>query len=217
MKRHLSISMATILVLSAPCMAKAQLYVTAAVGGVPSVSGATLETFDEPAPSILSLSGNAWLFTGFTTEGTPPYFSGSTAAYFGESPSTGFDTTQYVAVNGGTATMAFSSPMNYFGVLIGTIDAANCFTFYDANNNVIGSVFGSDIPGITLGSGEPSDTSYVNITSAIPFSKVVGTNPGDSLEFDDVAYALVVPEPTSFVLICAGLSIAALGLRRRLI
>ena len=42
MKKHLSISIATILAVSVPGIAKAQLYVTAEVGGIPSVSGATL-------------------------------------------------------------------------------------------------------------------------------------------------------------------------------
>jgi hypothetical protein len=215
MKKYLSISIASILALSAPGIAKAQLYVTANIGGVPTVSGATLENFDEPSPSILTLSGNAWLFTGFTSQGTPPYFSGATAAYFGESPAVGFDNSQYVAVNGGTATLSFSTPQNYFGILCGTIDAPNRLTFYDGANNVIGTVLGSDIPGITLGSGLPSDTSYVNITSTIPFSKVVADNVGDSFEFDDVAYTLVVPEPASSVLFSAGLCILGFVLRRK--
>lgn len=205
MKQNLSVSIATILALASPVISNAQIYVTAQVGGVPSVSGATLETFDEPSPAILTLSANAYLITGFST-GTPPYFSGSTAAYFGESPSTGFDTTPYVDIAaGGSATLNFSTPQNYLGMVIGTIDANNRLTFYDSANNVIGTVLGSQIPNITLGSGLPSDTAYVNITSTTPFSKVVGDNVGDDFEFDDVAYALVVPEPANLSLLAIGI------------
>lgn len=86
MKKHLSISIATILAVSVPGIAKAQLYVTADVGGVPSMSGATLETFDLPSPSVLTLSGPAYLLTRSDGVATPPYFSGSTAAFFWRIP-----------------------------------------------------------------------------------------------------------------------------------
>lgn len=207
MKKHLTITIASILAISITGIAKAQLSVTADIGGVPTVSGATLENFNESSPSILTLSGDGALVTGFTDGATPPYFSGATAAYFGESPAVGFDNSQYVQVNYGTATLSFATPQNYLGIFIGTIDAVNSLTFYDNANNVIGTVSGSDIPGITLGSGLPSDSAYVNITSTIPFSLVVALDAGgDNFEFDDVAYALVsVPEPASMSLLAFGL------------
>ena len=128
--------------------AEAQLSVTDAVGGIPTVSGATLETFDEPAPSILTLSGNASLVTGALSgafDAYPPDFSGSTAAFFGEQPNNGPDATQYVEVHtGGAATMRFTRPETYFGILWGSPDAANTLAFYDINNNVIGKVLGQD-------------------------------------------------------------------------
>ncbi len=215
MKKHLSISIASILAVSAPGIVKAQFYITAEIGGVPSVSGATLENFDEPSPSILTLSGAASLTTGTSSEGTAPYFSGSTAAYFGESPTTGYDNSQYVTVNGGTATLSFSTPQNYLGLLWGSVDAANVLTFYDSANNVIGTVSGPDLPGVPIPSGTgPDGTYYVNITSTTPFSSVVASNPGDSFEFDDVAYAMV-PEPASCVLFGAGLCILGFVVRRK--
>src|ERR1019366_8405438 len=101
-----------------PSVTNAQLQVTATFGGVPSVTNATLETFNEASPSILTLSAPAALVTGSSSYYTAPYFSGSTAAYFGEAPATGNDNSQYIAVRpGGTATLSFSTPQNYLGLL----------------------------------------------------------------------------------------------------
>jgi hypothetical protein len=202
MKQYLSISIASILALSAPGIANAQLYVTAEIGGVPTVSGATLENFDEPSPPILTLSG-AYLVTGFT------------GYFFGESPTYGYDSGRYVAVTaGGSATFSFSTPQNYFGLLWGTVDAVNYLTFYDSVNNVIGTICGTNVP-ITPSNSGPNGTGYVNITSTTAFSRVVATSGVTSFEFDDVAYAQAVPEPVSSVLFGAGLCILGFALRRK--
>jgi len=223
MKKHLSIAIATILTLGAPGMANAQIYVTDQIGGVPSVSGATLENFDGPTPSILTLSGSAYLVTGgrgLPDYYTAPYFSGSTAAYFGESPAVGYDASQYVAVeSGGSATLNFTIPQNYLGLLWGSVDANNNYlTLYDSAQNVIGTVLGTAIIGVD-GGGDQNGTAYVNITSTTPFSSVVVNTTGAqglwSFEFDAVAYAMVVPEPTSGVLLIAGLGVLGFGLRRK--
>jgi hypothetical protein len=55
---------------------------------------------------------------------------------------------------------------------------------------------------------------YVNITSAIAFSRVAASATQNSFEFDDVAYTQVVPEPASGVLFGAGLCILGFVLRR---
>jgi hypothetical protein len=217
LKQFLTISIAGILALSAPGMAKAQLSFTATVGGVPSVSDATLDNLDEPSPSILTLSGNAYLITGNFPQTAPPYFSGSTAAYFGESPTTGLDASQFVGVEpGGSATFNFSTSQNYFGILWGSVDGGNTLTFYNSLNNVIGSINGTDIPGAPLDfQNNPDETFYVNITSTTPFSKVVATSSVYSFEFDDIAYAEVVPEPAGTVLFGAGLFILGFVMRRK--
>ncbi len=222
MKAYLSITIASILALGAPSITKAQLFVTDTIGGVPSVSGATLENFDEASPSILTLSGPAYLTTGYPGFGyTPPYFSGSTAAYFGESPTIGYDASQYVAVeSGGSATLSFPTPQNYLGLLWGSVDSNNYLTFYfyDGEQNLIGTVLGTAVSGIDGGSDQ-NGTAYVNITSTTPFTSVVVNAAGGqgfwSFEFDDVAYAMVVPEPASGVLVGAGLCILGLVLRRK--
>jgi hypothetical protein len=143
-----------------------------------------------------------------------PYFSGSTASYFGESQASGLDLSQYVAVEpGGSATLSFSTPQKYFGLLWGSVYGGDCLTFYDSANDVIGSVFGSDLPGIEIhDSNDPDQTMYVNITSTTPFSKVVATQTiKPAFEFDDVAYAQAVPEPNSCLLFGAGLGLLGCG------
>jgi len=210
-KKYLAFSIASILALGAPSIAKAQFYISADIGGVPTVSSATLENFDEATPSILTFSGNAALVTGHGAYSVPPYFSGSTAAYFGESPANGPDSSQYVAVwDSGSATLSFSTPQQYLGLLWGSVDASttlNILSFYDSANNVIGTVSGADILALTGGSSGddgPNGTVYVNITSATPFSSAVASATGIAFEFDDVAYA-PVPEPASLSLLAFGM------------
>ena len=105
MKKHLSITIASILALSGFGIARAQITYTLASDGLPSFNNPTLETFNEPSPSILTLSGPAYLLTGSSSLGSTPFFYGSTASYFGEPvDSNGFDASQYIAVNpGGSA------------------------------------------------------------------------------------------------------------------
>jgi hypothetical protein len=225
MKNHLSISIATLLALSLPGLAKAQFTISDSIGGTPNVSGATLQTFDGTQPSILSLTGSAFLVTGgrgFPDNYTAPYYSGSTAAYFGESPSLGYDASQYVAVeSGGTATLSFSTPQSYFGLFWGSIDQnANVLSFYDSHNNLIGTVLPTQLTGVSLGDGtDPNGAAYVNIISSTPFSSVTMTTAQPqgiaSFEFDDIAFATTVPEPGSATLIAAGLGILGLVLRRK--
>lgn len=218
MKKHLSISIASILAFGIPGIVKAQFNLTATIGGIPAVSGATLENFDGPSPSILTLSGPASLLTG---SGSPPIFSGSTAAYFGETPANGPDASQYVSVGpGGSATLTFASPQHYLGLYWGTIDpyaGMNDLTFYDSANNVIGTLDGGNVMAAN-GSLSPGDAAYVNITSTTAFSRVVATATPiypESFEFDDVAYAPAVPEPASCVLLSAGLGILIFRVIRR--
>jgi hypothetical protein len=216
MKNHLLISIAGILALSIGA-ARAQISYTLAADGLPSASNPTLNNLNQPFPFNLTLSGNAYLLTGSTAQGSTPYFYGSTASYFGEAvdPINGFDASQYVAVNiGGSATLSFSTPQTQFGLLWGSVDPGNALTFYDNHNNIVGSISGSTF-GSAIWSFNGWNTIYVNLTSLVPFSSVVATttSPG-AFEFDDVAYA-PVPEPTSGCLFGAGLCVLGFRTIRR--
>jgi len=201
MKKTWILTLTGILALTTINIARAQFSITAQAGGIPTAGGATLQNFDALNPAGLTLSGSAYLLTGTDGTATAPVFSGSTAAFFGETPANGSDNTQYVAVEpGGTATLNFSGPQLYFGLLWGTIDPyedMNDLTFYDSANNVIGTLNGGDVLSAN-GALSPGDTAYVNIISTIPFSRVVASATAiypESFEFDDVAYAQAVPEP----------------------
>jgi hypothetical protein len=231
MKKRSSIAITSILTLFIAGTVNAQLYVTASVGGVPSVSGPTLETFDAPSPPILTLSGLSSLVTGWpylfgggaAFNSAPPLCSGGTLAYFGEPSITingvsGFDGSQYVALGvGGSATLSFTTPEHFIGILWGTPDPSDALTFYDIANNVIGTVTGADIPGVpaTIDPFSADSTFYVNVTSPSPFSRVVASSNTDSFEFDDVAYATMVPEPASTFLLGCEFCLLGLALRRK--
>ena len=216
MKKHVITSLAGICLFVTPNLLKAQLSYTAQVGGVPTVSGASLLNFDGTLPSILSLN-DAYQLTGSGTIYAAPYFSGSTASYFGESPSLGADTTPFITIyGGGTATFNFSSPQNYFGILIGSIDSVNTLSFYNSANSLIGTISATNLLGASGDYGDrgQNGTVYVNITSTTPFSSVVAATPISSFEFDDVAYADVVPEPGTCALAAAGLGVLGLVSRK---
>jgi PEP-CTERM motif len=217
MIKNLVTSLTGICLFVMPTVLNAQFSYTAQVGGVPTVSGATLLNFDGTLPSILSLN-NASQLTGSGATYAAPYFSGSTASYFGESPTTGADTTPFIAISGGgTATFTFSSPQNYFGLLIGSIDADNTLSFYNSANSLIGTISGTNIlgPNGDYGDRGQNGTVYVNITSPTPFSSVVLATPISSFEFDDVAYADVVPEPGTCALAAVGLGTLGLVCRKK--
>lgn len=200
MKRYLAYLMFFALALATQQTTQAQLAYSAVVGDVPNFPNPTLETFDEGQPTILTFDGPAFLATGWgsTTGGlfVPPNYSGNTAAYFGETPTNGFDESQFVVVGeGGTATFNFPVPESFFGILIGSVDPGNTLTFYDGFGNIIGTIVGTQISQ-DFGDVGPSNSFYLNITSSVPFSSVVVSFPtGASVEFDDIAYASLPVAP----------------------
>lgn len=213
--KKLIASLAGVCLFITPTLLKAQLNINATIGGVPNFGGATLLNFDGALPSNLTLN-NAYQVSGFNGSViyVQPYFSGTTASYFGETPSSGADGTPYIAVyGGGTATFTFSTPQSNFGLLWGSIGTSDSLSFYNSANSLIGVASPTNFLASTadFGSWGADGTYYVDVNSSTPFSKVVATTASNCFELDDVAYA--TPEPATCALAAVGLGV--LGFVRR--
>jgi hypothetical protein len=117
------------------------------------------------------------------------------------------DQTNYMAVLAGkTETLKFSSTMDIFGLLWGSIDTYNHLTFSNTLDPKAGSVTisGSNLPPPTNANGNQSASTsneYVTI-SGLNFNKVVITSDANSFEFDNVAAA--APEPATWAMMILG-------------
>lgn len=143
-----------------------------------------------------------------------PFLSGSNGADFGQGAFIGPDETKYITsgsfgtVSNSAATLTFSSPQKYLGLLWGSVDNYNTLKFYSGSNesDLVGTITGSQIAGSPIGNQGVEGTFYVNIDSTLSFVRVVATSSQYAFEFDNVAYSETpaaaqadVPEPTSLI------------------
>lgn len=240
---RLQLACAAIASLATCQMANAALTVNASVGGnAPAgVAKLNLDSLSLGASGGSIGQGVSVSFTtdGQVVTGSvanvyrAPVLSGNNAVGFGNVPATGNNASKYITTGrvdlgdsdpNGSATLTFAATQTYLGLLWGSTDGYNELAFY--NNNVLvgkvvpgtlnSGIVGSPNVGMvpnTSGSGDPSGTFYVNITSTQPFNKVVARSLGSyAFEFDNIA---VVPEPSTYV--AGGLALLPLlfGLRSR--
>jgi hypothetical protein len=222
---------------------EASLVISSAVGDAPS--GAITENFDSlpvgtssmtmlPSGMTISFDGASRAVSGSVASlYAAPFLSGSNGLGFGASggnQSNGMDASTYVAVGkAGSATLQFSTPMTYLGLLWGSVDAYNMLSFYNGAT-LIGTVTGSDVIANPNGDQGANGTVYANInaTSGSSFDRVIATSDGNAFEFDDVAFNLdlapqlssqdpdPIPEPMSLSLAVTGmLGLGVIRLRRR--
>lgn len=202
--------------------AQATLTYSAVIGGAVTGVGITDMNFDGgalPSGISLSLTGGAVEVTGsVNNQYAAPYFSNGNGLPFGDGPANGQDATQYVAVlANGQATLTFTAPQSYIGLLWGSVDTYNTLLLLNGNT-VVGQLTGSDITASANGDQGINGTYYVNIDSSIPFDSVEFLSSINSFEFDDVAVSTQqqpIPEPASLALVGAGMLGFGLIRRRR--
>ncbi len=141
-----------------------------------------------------------------------PILSGANNTFFGP-PATGTDTTTYASSGSGSVALTFANgAQNYLGLLWGSVDNYNTLSFFDANNNSVGSIRGSTILELAEG-GNPTGSQFVNIVSTLSFTRVVASSTSNSFEFDNVAFA-TVPEPSSIAM-CGVASLIGLAVAKK--
>ncbi len=150
-----------------------------------------------------------------------PNLSGDNGKGFangGGDQANGQDATPYLTTGTGTVTLSFTTGQMFFGLLWGSVDTHNTLTFFDADDNLVGTLTGVDIAGaLATGDQGAAGTYYVNISSDTAFYSVKATSTSKAFEFDNVAYhsePLTVPDG-GLTLALLGLGLSGLGLIRR--
>jgi hypothetical protein len=230
--RHLGLAAA--LSIAAEAAVASPLTWTSSLGG--AAIGAVRENFDSllgsaPAASgsvtptgiAVSFAGTAGIVQGSRSgRYAAPSLSGDNGEGFGagggDQPN-GRNLTPYLTADRGSAMMLIMPyDISYFGLLWGSVDGYNTLSFYD-DATLIGSIGGAHVSALPNGDQGPEGTRYVNVSSTVPFNRIVATSANWAFEFDNVAFhrlpdpALGVPAPAALPLF--GLGLVLLGIAGR--
>jgi hypothetical protein len=205
-KTTLSVALAMLGLAVGP-VAHAAISVSGSVGGAPT--GVFKVNFDDLALGSaggVATGPNGSVTVAFTDDGgvvtgedaalyAAPVLSGGNGLGFGPGntdQANGDDTTPYLITGLGSVTLTFSESQTYLGLLWGSVDSFNTLEFY-SGATLVGTVTGSDVLASPNGDQGVLGTLYVNITSTIPFDRIVATSTGRTFEFDNVAFNPTIP------------------------
>ncbi|MCC7375825.1 MAG: hypothetical protein IT581_14300 [Verrucomicrobiales bacterium] len=182
------------------------LTVSGSVGGAPTGvnhlnfddlangSSGALTTLGSDGPVSLYIAPNARVATGSVSgQYAMPYISGDNGQGFASQTVAGPDQTPYLTSgrisDGGSIRINFASDQRYLGLLWGSVDWYNKLEFYNAANQLVATITGSDVVQSPNGDQGVNGTLYVNINDLAPFRSVVASATEFAFELDNVAYA----------------------------
>ena len=203
MKKFLLLSAA--LLLAVPSAASAAVTLTSEPGSDPYVGPAPTFDFENPTPEYV---GGAVRDTSPSGLSAQPF--GSTGKYATSGPGDGI----------GTLSLAAFGDIDWISFIWGSIDTFNTLEVLNAGGGIIASFTGTSVIAAANGNqSNPATNRLVKLTFTDADRTSVDSlrfrSTSNAFEFDKVAVAAAVPEPTTWMLMLMGIAGIGFTMRRK--